>query len=239
MTAIDASAKSSDSFRLAAPGIRVAPSLLAADFAHLAEQVATVEAAGAEVLHLDVMDGHFVPNISFGPPVIASLRKRTRAFFDVHLMIEEPTRYAKAFVDAGCDLITFHIEVTDEPRAVVEHIRGLGVAVGVALNPTTGIDTIEEILSDVDMVVVMSVWPGFGGQSFIRDVLPKVEALRDRLTSRQRLQIDGGVDKTTIADAAAAGADTFVAGTAVFRTPEPAATAFRELRDLAAASRNR
>ena len=214
------------------PGIRIAPSLLAADFARLEQQVAVVESAGAEVLHLDVMDGHFVPNISFGAPVIASLRKCTKMFLDAHLMIAEPRRYAEAFVKAGCDHITFHIEVTNEPRVVVEHIRRLGVSVGVSLNPTTPVSTVESILDGVDMVLVMSVWPGFGGQSFISDVLPKVAELRERLAEHQRLQIDGGIDAATIGPAAAAGADTFVAGTAVFGTPDPAA-AMLELHRLA------
>ncbi len=209
------------------PGIRMALSLLAADFGRLEEGVSAVEAAGAQILHLDVMDGHFVPNISFGPPVIASLRKCTRLFFDAHLMIAEPKRYAEAFVKAGCDLVTFHIEVTDEPEAVVEHVRKLGASVGVALNPTTPLSAINPIINAVDMVVIMSVWPGFGGQKFIQDVLPKVAELRGLLEDHQRLQIDGGVDPQTIGPAAAAGADTFVAGTAIFGEPDPPAAMIR------------
>jgi len=223
---------STPGFALAEPGIRIAPSLLAADFARLHEAVDCIAEAGEQVLHLDVMDGHFVPNISFGVPVIESLRPRTGMFFDAHLMIEEPKRYAEAFVKAGCDHITFHIEVTDDPVDVVEHIRGLGASVGVCLNPTTGIETIESILDRVDIVLVMSVWPGFGGQSFIADVLPKVAALRKRLGPHQRVEIDGGIAAGTIADAAAAGADTLVAGTAVFRQKDPVA-AIRQLRKLA------
>lgn len=222
----------SKGFALASPGVRIAPSLLAADFSRLEAAVAVVEAAGATVLHLDVMDGHFVGNISFGVPVIASLRKRTKMFLDAHLMIAEPQRYSEAFVQAGCDHITFHIEVTDKPQAVVEHIRGLGVSVGVALNPTTPVGSIEPILETVDMVLVMSVWPGFGGQTFIRDVLPKVQELSARLREDQRLEIDGGIDAETIGEATAAGADTFVAGTAVFGQPDPPA-AMAELRRLA------
>ena len=218
---IEPGSSPSSSFALAAPGVRIAPSLLSADFSRLGAEVAAVEAAGASVLHLDVMDGHFVPNISFGVPVIASLRKRTRMFFDAHLMIADPKRYAEAFVKAGCDHITFHTEVTDEPQEVIEHIRKQGASVGVSLNPTTPISAIEAILGKVDMVLVMSVWPGFGGQSFITDVLPKVEELRGRLEPHQRLEIDGGIDTETIPIAAAAGADTFVAGTAVFRAPDP------------------
>ena len=220
----------------AEPGIRIAPSLLAADFSRLAESVAVVEDAGASVLHLDIMDGHFVPNISFGVPVIASLRKRTKLFFDAHLMIADPLKYAEAFVKAGCDHITFHIEATETPERVVEHIKGLGVSVGVSLNPTTPASTIEAIIADIDMVLIMSVWPGFGGQSFIGDVLTRVRTLSRRLGAHQRLEIDGGIDKRTIGAAAEAGADTFVAGTAVFGQSDPAA-AMNELYDLATAAR--
>ena len=232
-TTIEPRSSSSTDFVLASPGLRMAPSLLAADFSRLDEAISRIESAGASVLHLDVMDGHFVPNISFGAPVIASLRPRTKMLFDAHLMIQEPRRYAEGFVKAGCDHITFHIEVTDEPDAVVEHIRSLGVSVGVALNPTTPVSAIEPILDKVDLVLVMSVWPGLGGQGFLRAVLPKVAALRSRLRSDQRLQIDGGVDATTIGPAAAAGADLFVAGTAIFRDTDPP-TAMRKLCDLAA-----
>jgi len=229
---IETSSSPSSGFALAVPAVRIAPSLLSADFSRLEADVAAVEAAGASVLHLDVMDGHFAPNISFGVPVIASLRKRTKMFFDAHLMIAEPKRYAKPFVKAGCDHITFHIEATDEPASVVEEIRRLGASVGVSLNPTTPASTLEPILDVVDMVLVMSVWPGFGGQTFIHDVLPKVEELRRRLKEHQRLQIDGGIDAETIGLAAAAGADTFVAGTAVFGAPDPPG-AIVKLRQLA------
>lgn len=216
----------------------MAPSLLAADFSRLEQEVAVLETAGAEVLHLDVMDGHFVPNISFGVPVISSLRKRTKMFLDAHLMIEEPKRYAEDFVKAGCDHITFHIEVTEEPDVVVQHLRGLGVGVGVSLNPTTPATAIDRILPEVDMVLIMSVWPGFGGQAFIRDVLPKVEELSRRLRPDQRLEIDGGIDVDTIGAAAEAGADTFVAGTAIFRQPDPPA-AMASLHRLAVSARSK
>ena len=255
-TTIEPKSSQSPPFALASPGMRMAPSVLSADFARLEREVAAVESAGATMLHLDVMDGHFVPNISFGVPVIASLRKCTKLLLDAHLMIAEPKRYAEVFVQAGCDHVTFHIEAVDprsasgktladipeprasaradvcNPQAVVEHIRKLGASVGVSLNPTTPVSAIESILDSVDMVLVMSVWPGFGGQTFIADVLPKVTELRARLQDHQRLQIDGGVDPETIGPAAKAGADTFVAGSAIFGTPDPPA-AMKRLHHLA------
>jgi ribulose-phosphate 3-epimerase len=221
MTTIETEVSHKTGFRFDTPDVRIAPSLLSADFSRLESDVAAVEKAGAEVLHIDVMDGHFVPNISLGVPVIASLRKRTKLYFDAHLMISEPHRYAESFVKAGCDHITFHIETTNDPEGVVEHIRGLGATAGVCLNPTTPVSAIESIIETVDLVLVMSVWPGFGGQKFIADVLPKVKELRGRLKPHQRLQIDGGIDPQTIGAAAEAGVDLFVAGTAVFRQPDP------------------
>jgi ribulose-phosphate 3-epimerase len=208
---------------LAEARVRMAPSILSADFARLADDVAKVEAAGCEVLHLDVMDGHFVPNISFGVPVVAKLRKASKLFFDTHLMITDPIKYAEPFVKAGSDLLTFHIEVTDEPMKVVDHIRSLDVSVGVTLNPGTPVASLERVLDAVDLVLVMSVWPGFGGQSFIEDSLEKVRWLRERLRPDQRLEIDGGIGPETIDRVAAAGADTLVAGSAIFGQPNPAA----------------
>lgn len=210
-------------FRLAEPAIRIAPSLLSADFSNPAEDLARIEAAGATMIHLDVMDGHFVPNISFGVPVIKSLRPRTSLYFDAHLMISEPGRYAEPFIKAGCDHLTFHIEVVNKPQELVDEIHRLGGSAGVCLNPTTPVLAIEKILKTVDLVLVMSVWPGFGGQKFMHEVLPKVAELRSRLSPHQRLQIDGGIDENTIEAAAKAGADTFVAGTAVFGKADPPA----------------
>lgn len=224
-------------FPLAEPGIRIAPSLLSADFSDLARNVAKIETAGATMIHLDVMDGHFVPNISFGVPVIKSLRPRTKLFFDAHLMISEPARYADAFIKAGCDHLTFHIEVAEKPRELVEEVHRLGASAGVCLNPTTPVASIERILDIVDLVLVMSVWPGFGGQKFMAEVLPKVSELRSRLGPHQRLQIDGGIDENTIGAAAKAGADTFVAGTAVFGKPDPVA-AMKNLLRLACDENN-
>lgn len=214
------------------PGNRIAPSILTADFSRLGDAVALMESGGAEMIHLDVMDGHFVPNISFGVPVIKSLRPKSKLFFDAHLMISDPLKYAEPFVRAGCDLITFHIETTDKPKELVQHIRSLGAMVGVSLNPTTPASSIDAIVHEVHLVLVMSVWPGFGGQSFIADVLPKVSELKSRLSPRQRLEIDGGIDAKTIALAARAGADTFVAGTAIFGQADPV-SAMHELHRLA------
>lgn len=217
------------------PGVRVVPSLLAADFGRLAEDVARVEAGGAEALHLDIMDGHFVPNISFGPGVIADLRQRSRMYFDTHLMIEEPARYAAAFAEAGSDNITFHIEVTDKPEEVIAEIRRLGKNVGVSLNPTTPAEAIAPIIKQVDLVLVMSVWPGFGGQSFMPEVLDKARRIRAMLGEHQRLEMDGGIAENTIADAASAGVEWFVAGSAVFRAPDPV-VAMSRLGELARAA---
>jgi ribulose-phosphate 3-epimerase len=216
---------------LAEKKLRIAPSLLAADFAHLADQIAAVEAAGAEVLHLDIMDGHFVPNLSFGVPVVEKLRPVTKMFLDAHLMITDPLKYAEPFVKAGSDLITFHSETADDLRPAVGHIRKLGACVGVSLNPRTPVAMIEPVLADVDLVLVMSVWPGFGGQMFIDSVLPKCRQLRDRLRPDQRLQIDGGLARDTITRAVQAGCDTIVAGSAIFGQPDPAA-AYAELLKL-------
>jgi len=229
---IESKTSDTSSFNLKTPGVRIAPSLLAADFSRLEEEVARVEQAGAEVLHLDVMDGHFVPNISFGIPVIASLRKRSKMFFDAHLMIADPMQYAGPFVKAGCDHITFHCEVTENAGAVVDHIHSLGVSAGISLNPTTEISKVKSVLDTVDLVLVMSVWPGFGGQKFIADVLPKVEALSARLGAHQRLEIDGGVDPSIVGSVARAGAEWLVAGSAVFGQADPV-EAMEKLRRMA------
>jgi len=216
--------------------IRIAPSLLSADFGRLAEDVGRIEAGGAEVLHLDVMDGHFVPNISFGVPVIEKLRPTSKLFFDTHLMITDPLKYAGPFAKAGSDLLTFHIEVAPEPMAIIEHIRSLDINVGITLNPGTPASAIAPAVEAVDLVLVMSVWPGFGGQAFIASSLDKLREIRTLLRPDQRLEVDGGIDRTTVAAAVRAGADTLVAGSAVFGQPDPI-KAMIELQELAEAAR--
>lgn len=201
--------------------IRIAPSILNADFGRLAEQIAAVESAGADLLHIDVMDGHFVPNLSIGVPVVASLAKHTKLPLDTHLMITDPAKYARPFVDAGSASITFHIEVAEHPREMAEQIRALGVKVGVALNPDTPAEAVLEIIADVDIVLVMTVWPGFGGQKFMPECLKKIEILRRYLSKDQWLEVDGGINLETAPQVVAAGADTLVAGKSLFGAPHP------------------
>jgi ribulose-phosphate 3-epimerase len=199
----------------------IAPSLLSADFARLGEEVRAIEEAGADWLHVDVMDGRFVPNITIGPLVIEAIRRETSLPLDVHLMIESPERYIDAFAKAGANTIGVHTETCPHLHRTVEAIREAGARAAVAINPSTPASAVQEVLGDVDQVLVMTVNPGFGGQKFIESTLPKIEILRRWIDEREleiSLEVDGGIGPETIARPARAGADVFVAGTAVFRT---------------------
>ncbi|NDY42003.1 ribulose-phosphate 3-epimerase [Dissulfurirhabdus thermomarina] len=217
--------------------VRIAPSILSADFGRLADEIRAVEAAGADLLHVDVMDGRFVPNITIGPPVVRAIRPVTRLPLDVHLMIEDPDRYIEAFVAAGADWVSVHVEACRHLHRTVQTIRELGARAGAVLNPATPAACLEAILPDLDFVLVMSVNPGFGGQSFIPGSLAKIRTIRgmiDRLGGGVDLEVDGGVNPETIAAVAAAGADVCVAGSAVYGAGDYAA-AIDELKRLAEA----
>lgn len=206
--------------------MKVSPSILTCDFAHAADELHFVEKSGADMVHLDVMDGVFVPNLSFGPPVIAALRPHTDLFFDVHLMMTRPRRLLPAFAKAGADLINIHLECDDPIRETLEDIRALGKQAAITLKPTTPAEEAFPYLEMVDMVLVMTVEPGFGGQSFMEDMMPKVTALRQEIERRGlsvSIQVDGGIGAATAPIAAAAGADVAVMGSAVFNDPDPRA----------------
>ena len=206
--------------------MKVSPSILTCDFAHAADEVRFVADSGADMVHLDVMDGVFVPNLSFGPPVIAALRPHTDLFFDVHLMMTRPRRLLPAFAKAGADLINIHLECDDPIRETLEDIRALGKQAAITLKPATPAEEAFPYLELVDMVLVMTVEPGFGGQSFMEDMMPKVTALRQEIDRRGlcvSIQVDGGIGAATAPIAAAAGADVAVMGSAVFNDPDPRA----------------
>ena len=199
--------------------IKLAPSILSADFARLLEVVKKVEKAGCEYLHIDVMDGHFVPNITLGPGIVKSLRKDVNMVFDAHLMIENPDNYIKEFADAGCDIIVVHQEACTHLHRTIQNIKSHGIKAGVALNPATPIETIKYVLQDVDMVLLMSVNPGFGGQSYIPVVTEKIKELKaliDEMNLDIDIEVDGGVKPSNIAEVVNAGANVIVAGSAIF-----------------------
>jgi ribulose-phosphate 3-epimerase len=196
--------------------IEVVPSILSADFARLADEIAVVASAGVSMVHLDVMDGHFVPNITIGPPVIGKLRKCSSLVFDTHLMISEPGKYAEHFVEAGANHITFHIEVADEPQRLIDKIHDLGCSAGICLNPETPVDAIEGVGPLCDMVLVMTVRPGFGGQEFMTEAAKKIRRVREIVGPDIRIEVDGGIDTQTTPIVVSYGADTLVAGNAIF-----------------------
>ncbi len=215
--------------------ILIAASILASDFGRLAEEVQAVARAGADWIHVDVMDGHFVPNITIGPTIVAAVQSATSLPLDVHLMIEKPERYIESFAEAGATTIGVHVEACPHLHRTVAQIREAGALASVTLNPGTPAAAVEAVLGDIDQVLVMTVNPGFGGQKFIPSMLPKIAILRDWIRERElqvRLEVDGGITTETIASAAAAGADVFVAGTAVFGAPNYA-EAIRALRQAA------
>ena len=218
-----------------APRILIAPSLLSVDFANMEPGLRMVEAGGADLHHVDVMDGHFVPNLSIGPPVVKSLARVAKLPLDCHLMVTDPLTYGERFAKMGVWGVTFHIEVTDDPAALATALRAMGVRPGIAINPPTPIEALEPALDHVDMVLVMSVNPGFGGQSFIPEVLSKVEALRGRYGYGGDIEMDGGIAPATIGACAAAGANVLVAGSAIYGAADPAARV-GELRELAQAA---
>lgn len=216
------------------PTVKIAPSVLSADFSRLGEQVRSAEAAGADVIHLDVMDGHFVPNITIGPLVVSAVRAVTDLILDVHLMIDRPERYIDAFVEAGADIVIVHPEATNHLHRALQQIHDAGARAGVALNPATPESVLEYVISDVDLVLVMTVNPGFGGQTLIPQMLEKLSSVRrllDEAGSLAWLSVDGGIDPTTAPQAVAHGADMLVSGSAIYAAPEGVAPAIHALRE--------
>ncbi len=227
--------------RLSNEKMLVAPSILAADFSELGAEISKVESAGADMIHVDVMDGHFVPNLTIGPPVVASLRKTSSLPFDVHLMLSNPFSFVKPFAEAGADNITFHVECSDDVGGTICEIRKYGLSAGLSLRPRTSFEALMPYIGLVDLVLIMTVEPGFGGQSFMRDMMGKVELARRAASSTGRhihVEVDGGIDEKTVLSAAEAGANLFVAGTSVFRSKSGVKSAIESIRSSQSVFRN-
>ncbi len=213
--------------------ILIAPSILAADFGRLAEEIARSDNGGADIVHVDIMDGHFVPNLTVGPPVVASIRNCSDKPFDVHLMLSEPEKFVDAFADAGADNLTIHVEIGDRVPEVLQTIRSHGCSAGLSLRPGTDADTLRPYLQEIDLILVMTVEPGFGGQKFQPEMLGKIAAIKDMIDQAGRtihLEVDGGIDPTTAPQAIQYGANILVAGTSVYRSSKPIQDAIDELR---------